>query len=273
MNSVQHKSSLISLSALGKGACIAAMLASLQGCPLLLVGAAAGGGALVATDRRTVGSQTEDREIQVKSQLQLANDLPDSAHVNTTVVSNTVLLTGEVPSDAIRAHAEAIVHGIPNVHAVVDQLAVMPASSFGSRSNDTFLEGRVKTALIAEKEISANDFKVVSERGTIYLMGLVTKSEGAQGAVTASTVPGVKEVVKVFTYLTPEQARALSLDTLGTADSTAAPAVPVNPGVAPGPGATVTPIQPAAVDAQPLSVQTGAPISDSSSSSTTTELK
>lgn len=269
MNSAQHTSPLVSFWTLGKGACILAMLASLQGCPLLVVGAA-GGGALMATDRRTVGSQTEDREIQVKSQLQLANDLPNSAHVNTSVVANTVLLTGEVPSDAVRAQAEAIVHGIPNVRAVVDQLAVMPASSFGSRSNDTFLEGRVKTALIGEKSISANDFKVVSERGTIYLMGLVTKSEGAQGAITASQVPGVKEVVKVFTYLTPDQARALSLDTANTGTSPAAATTQAAPpGVAPGPGATVTPIQPSAVNAQPLDVQTGAPISDSSTDRTT----
>jgi len=273
MNSMQHKYPQISLSMLAKGVCIAAMLASLQGCPLLVVGAA-GSGALVATDRRTVGSQTEDREIQVKSQVQLSNGLPDSAHVNTTVVANTVLLTGEVPSEPIRVHAEQIVRAIPNVHAVVNQLAVLPASSFGSRSNDAYLEGRVKTALIGEKAVSANDFKVVSERGTIYLMGLVTEQEGAQGAITASQVPGVKEVVKVFTYLTPDQARELSLDTrgTGTASSVAAPTTPLDPGVAPGPGAAVTPIQAAPVSAQPLDVQTGAPISDSSSSRTT-ELK
>jgi osmotically-inducible protein OsmY len=268
MNAMQRPSFPLTLTTLAKAACVAAMLASLQGCPLIVVGAA-GGGALVATDRRTVGSQTEDREIQVKSQLQLGQALPDSAHVNVTVVNNTVLLTGEVPSDAIRAHAEQVVRAIPNVRNVVNQLGVMPAASFGTRSNDTYLEGRVKTALIAEKTISANDFKVIAERGSIYLMGLVTETEGAQGALTASTVPGVKEVVKVFTYLTPAQANNLSLDTRGAAS---APAVS-DPGVAPGPGATVTPIQPADVSAQPLGAQTGAPITEESSGSKTTELK
>jgi hypothetical protein len=79
----------------------------------------------------------------------------------------------------------------------------------------------------------------------------------------------VKEVVKVFTYLTPAQANSLSLDTRGEA---AAPAAS-DAGVAPGPGATVTPIQPTNVNAQPLNVQTGAPITEESSGSTTTPLK
>jgi len=252
----------IKFSTLAKLMLLAGTITALQGCPLLVVGAA-GGGALMATDRRTVGTQAEDREIQIKAKLQLSNGLPDSAHLNVAVVHNNVLLTGEVPSEIAKKNAEEIVRGIENVKNVIDETAVLPPSSFGSRSNDTYLESRVKAALIGEKAISANDFKVVSERATIYLMGLVTDQEGDQGALVASQVPGVKQVVKVFRYITPEEARQLSLD---TRDSSSTPAPVTNVGggntappagsVAPGPGATVTPVP--SVD-----IQTGAPISDS----------
>ena len=67
---------------------------------------------------------------------------------------------------------------------------------------------RVKTALIAEKNISANNFKVVAERGSVYLMGLVTMDEGNRGADVASRVPGVMQVVKVFQYIQPQEAVA-----------------------------------------------------------------
>lgn len=262
------KSPLINFNILTKIMLVAGMLSALQGCPLLVVGAA-GGGALVATDRRTVGTQTVDREIQIKAKLQLSNGLPDEAHLNVAVVHGNVLLTGEVPSDVAKKRAEDIVRGIENVKNVINETAVLPASSFGSRSNDTYLEGRVKTALIAEKAVSANDFKVVSERATIYLMGLVTDQEGAQGALVASQIPGVKQVVKVFRYITPEEARQLSLDTRDSG-SAAAPVSDLSGAgtapagsVAPAGGAVVTPVPGLAGGAQSSDVQTGAPITDS----------
>ncbi|SMG02716.1 BON domain-containing protein [Burkholderia singularis] len=240
--------------AIGLAACVAT---TLQGC-LLAVGAAAGGGALVATDRRTLGAQTEDREIQVKALTQLNNGLPDGSHVNVTVFNRRALLTGEVPNDTAKQRAEEIVRGINNVNAIVNELAVGPASSLSDRANDSYLEGRVKTAMIAEKGISANDYKVVCERGNIYLMGLVTSDEGDRGADVASRVPGVEKVVKVFQYIKPAEAQALK------AAAPASGASAASAGAAATDGATVGAAVPdSTVTATPL--QAPAPISNSSS--------
>jgi osmotically-inducible protein OsmY len=187
----------------------AALSASLQGCFVALAGAA-GGTALVATDRRTVGSQTEDREIQVKALADLGKNLPDGSHVNVAVFNQRVLLTGEVPDPASKQSAESIARAIANVAAVDNELSVEPASSFSSRANDQYLEGRVKAELIAYKDISANDFKVVSERGTIYLMGLVTPQEGDIAGDAVSKVSGVQKVVKVLQYIGPQQGPAVA---------------------------------------------------------------
>ncbi|PMS22717.1 BON domain-containing protein, partial [Trinickia dabaoshanensis] len=187
----------------------AALITSLQGCVLAVAGAA-GGGALMATDRRTLGTQTADREIQVKAYSQIANQLGNTSHVDVTVFNRRVLLTGEVPSDAVKQQAEQIARGVGDVEAIVNELKVGPITEFSDRANDSYLVTRVKTMLIAEKGISANDFKVVGEAGNIYLMGLVTEHEGNLGAAVAANVPGVKSVVKVFQYVQPEQAQAVS---------------------------------------------------------------
>jgi osmotically-inducible protein OsmY len=224
---------------------------TLQGCVLALAGAA-GGGALVATDRRTVGTQTDDRGIQVKAYAQIKHDLPDGSHVDVTVFNRRVLLTGEVPDDHSKQIAEQIVRSNPNVNGVVNELAVVPKSSFTDRASDSYLVARVKTALIAEKGISANDFKVVCERGNIYLMGLVTQDEGDRGTNVASSVPGVLSVVKVFEYVTPQnaQAAAASAATAAQAPSSEQPAE-AEP--------TVGAVPSSSIDAQPLQVQTPAP--------------
>jgi osmotically-inducible protein OsmY len=229
---------------------------TLQGCVLAVAGAA-GGGALMATDRRTLGTQTDDRGIQVKAYSQITHDLPDASHVDVTVFNRRVLLTGEVPDESTKKSAEEIVRSIPNVNGVVNELAVEPKSSFSTRASDSYLVARVKTALIAEKGISANDFKVVCERGNVYLMGLVTQDEGNRGADVASSVPGVLSVVKAFEVVTPDnaQAAAATAATAAQAPSSEQPPAEAEP--------TVGAVPSSSIDAQPLQVQTQAPVSDS----------
>lgn len=230
----------------------ASLCASLQGCFLALAGAA-GGTALVATDRRTVGSQTEDREIQVKALADLGKQLPDTAHVNVAVFNQRVLITGEVPDDASKQKAESIVRAVTNVESIVNELAVQPPSSFSSRANDSYLEGRVKAELIAYKDISANNFKVVSERGTIYLMGLVTPDEGNIAANATAGVMGVAQVVKCYQYIDPQQAA------VATAAAASAPAA------APAADAPMVGAVPdSGVTSQPIDHQPPAPVTNSS---------
>ncbi|MGF6776039.1 BON domain-containing protein [Paraburkholderia sp. GAS334] len=235
----------------------AGLSATLQGCFLAVAGAA-GGGALVATDRRTLGAQTEDREIQVKALSQINNNVPDSSHINVTVFNRRVLITGEVPDDASKQKAEAVVRTINNVNAIINELAVAPASSYTSRTNDTYLEGRVKTALIAEKDISANNYKVVCERGNIYLMGLVTVDEGNHGADVASRVSGVTQVVKVFQYIQPQEAAAATAAAATAASGSGAAQAPAN-------DPTVGAVPDSSVSSRPLDTQAPAPVTNSNS--------
>ena len=94
-----------------------------------------------------------------------------------------------------------LVSNIPKVRQIYNELTLAAPSTLLSRSNDTYLSAKVKTALIADEYISAHSVKVVSESGTVFLMGLVTRSEADRVTQVVRQVKGVQRVVKLFEYI------------------------------------------------------------------------
>jgi len=182
-------------------AALAAALAAatlLSACAPLLVGGAFAGTALMVSDRRTSGTQVEDQAIELKALTRIRETVGDRGHVNATSYSRLVLLTGEVPSDADKAAVEQAIGRVENVRSIVNELAVMGSSSLTSRSNDTILTSKVKASFVDAKDVFANAFKVITERGTVYLMGRVTEREANRASDIARGVSGVQKVVRVF---------------------------------------------------------------------------
>jgi len=186
------------------GALTLGTLASLQGC-IALLGAGAVAGGLSLNDRRTGGTQVEDQAIELKSGGRLREAIGDKAHINVTSYNRVALITGEVPTDADKASAEKAIAGIEGVSNVVNELEVGPNSTLSTRSSDTVITTRVKSALIDAKDVQASAIKVVTERGNVYLMGRVTEREAARAADIARSQPSVLKVVRVFDILTEEQ--------------------------------------------------------------------
>jgi osmotically-inducible protein OsmY len=181
----------------------AAMLAgSLSACVPILMGGAAVGGSLVVYDRRTSGAQLEDEGIELRGASRIRGTLGDRVHVNVHSYNRQVLLTGEVPSEKDKQLVEQIISGVDNVSSVVNELAVMTSPGLAQRSNDALITGRVKAALVDTKDLFANSFQVVTERGTTYLMGRVTQREADRGTAVAQSIPGVRKVVRIFEIIT-----------------------------------------------------------------------
>ena len=182
---------------------VAATLGSaLSGCAALLIGGAFVGGALVVTDRRSSGTQVDDQAIEFKSGSRARDLVGDRGHINTTSYNRQVLITGEVATEGDKAAVEQAIARIENVRSVFNELGVTGISSLNSRSADTLLTSKVKASLVDAKDILANVFKVVTERGTVYLMGRVTEREATRATEIAQRVPGVIKVVRVFDILT-----------------------------------------------------------------------
>ena len=187
----------------------AVLVVSLSGCAAAVVGGAAVGG-MMALDRRTVGTQVEDEGIELRAGNRIHGIYGDKVHVNVTSYNRQVLLTGEVPSAEVRDAVEKTVAAEQNVRSVVNDLAVMPNSTIGQRSNDTFITGKVRASLVDAKDLSANSFKVVTERNVVYLMGRVSQREAGRATAIARGITGVSKVVRVFEYLSEEELARLN---------------------------------------------------------------
>jgi len=178
-----------------------AIVPFIQACAPLVVGGAAATGAVVATDRRTVGTITEDEGIELKATSRIRERYKDGIHVNITSYNRTVLLTGEVPDAAARAEVERIARGVENVRGVYNETVVSGVTSYTARSNDAILTSKVKGRFLDANRFNALHVKVVTENGVVYLMGLVSKKEAADATEIARTTGGVQKVVRVFEYL------------------------------------------------------------------------
>jgi osmotically-inducible protein OsmY len=182
------------------------LAASLSACGLLIVG----GAVMVAIDRRTTGVQIDDQNIELRAASRVSDSLGDRGHVNIVSYNRRVLLTGEVPSQQDKERVEQIASSQENVKWVVNELAVQGNSTFSQRSNDSLITGRVKAALLDTKDLNVNAFKVVTERGIVYLMGRVTQREADRASDITRAASGVQKVVRVFEIITEEELRALA---------------------------------------------------------------
>lgn len=172
----------------------------LSGCvPLVAVGA--GAGVLMAEDRRTSGTYLMDQEIEFKAASRIRESFGGEVHTNVVSYNRRVMITGEVPTDAVRSEVARIVSEVPNVKEVQNELIIGGVSTYGARTNDTYLTTKVKSRMFEDKRFAANHVKVVTEAGTVFLMGIVTREEGDAAADVAARTQGVKKVVKVFEYM------------------------------------------------------------------------
>ena len=167
------------------------------------------GGAMVASDRRTTGIQVEDEGIEQRSATAIRENFGSKEHINITSYNRQVLITGEVTSDTARSQVEQLIGRVQNVRSVVNELAVGQVSSTSERASDVLLVAKVKASMVDTEDVFANVFKVVGERGTIYLMGRVTQRESKRATEVVRGVSGVKRVVRVFEYITEDELRAM----------------------------------------------------------------
>lgn len=176
-----------------------ALAGSLSACAPLLVGGGVVAGAMVATDPRTTGAQVEDQGIELRAASSIRDALGDRVHVNVTSYNRQVLLTGEVPTAADSQKVEQLVKGLDNVRSVVNALGVMPNSTLSERSSDTYITGKVRAKLVDLNDLVAtNAFKVVTERGEVFMLGRVTQHQADVLTDAARSIDGVRKIVRVF---------------------------------------------------------------------------
>jgi len=210
-------------------------LAALALCAPMLAGcfgAAAvgvGTGALMMADRRNPETFVSDEGMEIRAANRITEKYGDKVHVNVTSFNRMVLLTGEVPNEAAKGDVEKIASSVPNVKSISNELAIAGPSSFGGRSNDSYITSKVKARFVDANKFAANHVKVVTEAGVVFLIGMVTQAEANAAVEIARTTGGVQKVVRVFEIITPEQAKALDSTSQPAASAPAQDAKPTPP--------------------------------------------
>jgi len=175
---------------------------ALTGCvPAVFVAGAAGG--VAANDNRTFSTKWEDQRTanDVRQQLHANPNIHYDASVSAAVFNHNVLLTGNVPDEELHQTALNITRAQNGVKRVHDHLKIAKPVSVSQAANDTWITTKIKTAMLAEKDLNSSQIKVVTDNGTIYLLGLVTRRQADLATNVTRHVPGVKKVVKLFEYL------------------------------------------------------------------------
>lgn len=183
-------------------------LTAAQGCIPVIVGGT-GAAVAMATDRRSSGTYVEDEGIEWKASNRINERLGDKVHVNVTSFNRKLLLTGEAFNEASREEAGRIAAAVENVKEVVNDLRIAPTSTLSARGNDSYISSKVKARFVDQKDFHIQQVKVTTEAGTVFLMGLVTEKEGNAATEVARTTNGVQKVVRVFEYISEEEARRL----------------------------------------------------------------
>jgi osmotically-inducible protein OsmY len=176
-----------------------AALPFLHGCAAVALGAAAGGGYLVGEDRRPGNTMAEDQAIEFKASNRINEKYP-AVHVSSTSYNRLLLLTGEVPNEQTKQEIDRMVRAIDGVRGTFNEIAVGPVSGLQARANDSYITSKVKGRFLDARRFNPVHVKVVTDAGTVYLMGLVKRSEANDASELARTTSGVTRVVRVFEY-------------------------------------------------------------------------
>lgn len=196
----------------------------LSACAPLVIGGAMTT-AMVASDRRTSGAQLEDQGIELRAANRLREAMGDRGNVSVTSYNRQMLITGEVATAQDKALVEQTMAGVDNVRSIVNELGVMGATSLTQRSADALVTGRIKATMLDARDVPATAFKVVTTRGTVYLMGRVTQNEADRATIIARNTQGVQRVVRLLEIVTPEELARLQPQPAPVGNSTSS--VPV----------------------------------------------
>lgn len=173
--------------------------------PLLLLVLTLGACSMFSSDPRvrTPGIIVDDEVLEnlVERDIRKSDSAFKTAHLVVVSYNGVVLLAGQVASEPLRADAQQVAQRVAKVRKVHNEIEVAGPISYVARTNDTWLTGKVKSKLIAASDIQGSKIKVLTENGTVYLMGLLTRPEADAAVSVTSSVYGVQKIVKVFEYL------------------------------------------------------------------------
>ena len=177
-----------------------------NGCVTALVGAtAAGAGAFIGSDSRTVDVQVDDQKIENQVARILKNDRMRSDskvfRVDCVSVNGNVLLVGQTRDTEYMNWALGYIKKVPNVKRIFNCVSNKDPIKASVIAHDAFITSKVKSALLFGSKISSGRFKVYTEDSVVYLLGYITRDEGQRAINQTRKVGGIKKIHPIFDYM------------------------------------------------------------------------
>jgi len=156
-------------------------------------------------DRRSHEAISIDKVIETEATAELNSDdeIASQSHVTINTYNGATLISGETANESLKNKIVSIVQVIPNITLIHDNLIIAPPSDANSRANDQLITDTIKTSLVQIKSLPDFDpamIKVVTENGSVFLMGIVRRAEGAIVIKITRLQPGVKQIITLFEY-------------------------------------------------------------------------
>ena len=191
----------ILLSRVGRFIAALACVSCLNACSVTPITATT---AAVSGDPRTIGTVFEDERIEKDTHNFFSADgeIASACHINVSSFNQRVLLSGECPTEQLRTEAETYTGQVAKVRQIFNEIVIAAPSTLTTRSSDSFVTTKIKTKLFVVRDLPARNIKVVTESGTVYLMGMVDEASANIAAEVAADSRGVARVVKLFEYPT-----------------------------------------------------------------------
>lgn len=160
-------------------------------------------GAEAAYNRHSLQNTFSDQHIifQIDHAIYWHSDNFKESNISIYAFNGVVLLTGQVPTKALQNELNLIVKKISGVKEFYNQTTVNGPSSSLTHVSDAWITTKVKSQLIAANDVDPNQIKVVTENGTVYLIGIVPPEQAEIATEIAQSTSGVQNVVRIFSYL------------------------------------------------------------------------
>ena len=129
----------------------------------------------------------------------LDNRNTSGTRINVDCYHGVVQLSGFARTEAEKAYATKVAAGVSGVKQVVNNVAVAPATSMGTRLDDSLVTGKVKAALMDAADVKSLQINVETHDGAVQLAGFVASAamKDKAGRIAAG-VAGVKSVDNVL---------------------------------------------------------------------------
>jgi len=174
----------------------------LSGCTT--AGSAALSSAQMIYDRHNLQKKIDEgyTSLRAYNEIYYKSNRYKDTQVSIVTFNDIILLIGQIPDKERQNEIETIVKNMAGARTVKNLTEIAGTASTLTHASDSWITTKIKAKLIAINDIDPSRIKVITENGTVFLMGVLPREEAEIAVNVASNTQGVQKVVKIFAYLT-----------------------------------------------------------------------